>query len=490
MSDQQKGIQFDEALSFEISKEGRSSASLPSSQHKKIPTQLKRTQPARLPQLSELEAIRHFTRLSQWNFSIDTNFYPLGSCTMKYNPRINEEIARYTGFAHVHPLQPVETIQGCLQLMYELEQYLAEIAGLDAVTLQPAAGAHGELTGVLVMRAFLKAQGNPRKKILVPDSAHGTNPATCSMAEYDVVQLRTGKDGRVPAAAVAQVMTEDVAGLMMTNPNTLGLFETEIKEICDIVHAKGGLVYGDGANMNALMGQARPGDLGIDMIHYNLHKTFTTPHGGGGPGSGPLAVRAHLEKFLPIPRVRKIEGSEPRAASYTLDYNCPNSIGRVRAFQGNFAMLVRAYTYIREMGPDGLKRATEMAVLNANYIKARLKDYYFLPYGDGTMHEVIFSDKKFKETHVTTLDIAKRLMDYGFHSPTIYFPLVVFGALMMEPTETESKEELDRYCDAMIKIAEEATTNPDIVKKAPHNTRMRRLDEAKAARELKLRFQF
>lgn len=494
MSDQQKGIQFDEPLSFEISKEGRSSASLPASQKRKIPTHLKRTQPARLPQLSELEVIRHFTRLSQWNFSIDTNFYPLGSCTMKYNPRINEEVARYTGFAHVHPLQPVSTIQGCLQLMYELEQYLAEIAGLDAVTLQPAAGAHGELTGVLVMRAYLNAQGNPRKKILVPDSAHGTNPATCSMAEYDVVQLRTGKDGRVAASAVAQVMTEDVAGLMMTNPNTLGLFETEIKEICDIVHAKGGLVYGDGANMNALMGQARPGDLGIDMIHYNLHKTFTTPHGGGGPGSGPLAVKGHLEKFLPIPRVRKVEDgsqvSEGSTLQYVLDYNCPNSIGRVRAFQGNFAMLVRAYTYIREMGPEGLKRATEMAVLNANYIKARLKDYYFLPYGEGTMHEVVFSDKKFKETHVTTLDIAKRLMDYGFHSPTIYFPLVVFGALMMEPTETESKEELDRYCDTLIKIAEEALKNPELVKKAPHHTRLRRLDEAKAARDLKLRYTF
>ncbi|QQR80269.1 MAG: aminomethyl-transferring glycine dehydrogenase subunit GcvPB [Deltaproteobacteria bacterium] len=483
---QQRGVQFDELLSFEISKEGRSSASLPvTTSSKKIPSQLKRTQPARLPQLSELEAIRHFTRLSQWNFSIDTNFYPLGSCTMKYNPRINEEVARYTGFSHVHPLQPVSTIQGCLQLMFELEKYLAEIAGLDAVTLQPAAGAHGELTGVLVMRAFLKAQGNPRKKILVPDSAHGTNPATCSMAEYDVVQLRTGPDGRVPASAVAKAMSDDVAGLMMTNPNTLGLFEKEIKEICDIVHSKGGLVYGDGANMNALLGQARPGDLGIDMIHYNLHKTFTTPHGGGGPGSGPLAVKKHLEKFLPIPRViQKSDGT------YDLEYNRADSIGRVRAFQGNFAMMVRAYTYIREMGPEGLKKATELAVLNANYIKAQLKDYYHLPFGEGTMHEVIFSDKKFKETHVTTLDIAKRLMDYGFHSPTIYFPLVVFGALMMEPTETESKEELDRYCAAMIEIAKEATTNPDLVKKAPHNTRMRRLDEAKAARELKLRYQF
>lgn len=485
----QKGFQFNEHLSFEISREGRSSASLPRYTQKKreVPSSLKRSQPARLPQLSELEAIRHFTRLSQWNFSIDTNFYPLGSCTMKYNPRVNEETARYTGFAHVHPYQPESTVQGCLQLMYELENYLAEIAGMDAVTLQPAAGAHGELTGVLVMRACLKAQGNPRKKILIPDSAHGTNPATCSMADYDVVQIRTGKEGRLTSGVVAQMMTEDVAGLMLTNPSTIGLFETDIKTIADIVHAKGGLVYGDGANMNALLGKARPGDLGIDILHYNLHKTFTTPHGGGGPGSGPLAVKKFLEPFLPIPRVVSIP---PEGGIFHLDFDRPQSIGRMRAFQGNFGMMVRAYTYIREMGATGLKRATELAVLNANYIKARLKDHYHLPFGEGTLHEVVFSDKKQKDFHISTLDIAKRLMDYGFHSPTIYFPLVIFGALMIEPTETESKETLDEFCEAMIQIAQEAKENPDLLKSAPNNTRLRRLDEAKAARELKLRFEF
>lgn len=487
MNSGQRGFQFDEPLSFEISREGRSSASLPkySQKVREVPSSLKRSQPARLPQLSELEAIRHFTRLSQWNFSIDTNFYPLGSCTMKYNPRINEETARYTGFAHVHPYQPISTVQGCLQLIHELESYLAEIAGMDAVTLQPAAGAHGELTGALVMRAYLKAQGNPRKKILIPDSAHGTNPATCSMTNYDVVQIRTGKEGRLSAALVAQLMTEEIAGLMLTNPSTLGLFETEIREIADIIHAKGGLVYGDGANMNALLGKARPGDLGIDLLHYNLHKTFTTPHGGGGPGSGPLAVKKSLEPFLPAPRVYKKENG-----SYDLDFNCPQSIGRVRAFLGNFGMMVRAYTYIREMGPEGLKSATELAVLNANYIKSRLKEYYHLPFGEGTMHEVVFSDKKQKEFHVSTLDIAKRLMDFGYHPPTIYFPLVIFGALMIEPTETESKETLDAFCDAMIQIAKEAREQPELLQKAPHNTRIRRLDEAKAARELKLRYHF
>lgn len=478
-----------EPLSFELSREGRSGASLPrySQKARAIPASLRRSQPARLPQLSELEAIRHFTRLSQWNFSIDTHFYPLGSCTMKYNPRVNEETARYTGFAHVHPYQPESTAQGCLQLMYELERYLAEIAGMDAVTLQPAAGAHGELTGVLVMRAYLKSQGNPRKKILIPDSAHGTNPATCSMADYQVIQVRSGKDGRLSVSQIAEMMNEEIAGLMLTNPNTLGLFETEIREIADIVHAKGGLVYGDGANMNALLGKARPGDLGIDLLHYNLHKTFTTPHGGGGPGSGPLAVKKILEPFLPIPRVVR---RESEGGIYHLDYNRPQSIGRVRAFLGNFAMMVRAYTYIREMGPEGLRRVSELAVLNANYIKGRLMPHFHIPFPEGTMHEAVFSDKLFKDVHVATLDIAKRLMDYGFHPPTIYFPLVVFGALMIEPTETESKEMLDEFCEAMIKIAKEAREQPDLPQKAPHNTELRRLDEAKAARELKLRYLF
>ncbi len=482
----QRGFQFQEPLLFELSRENRSGVSLPPPQNRgaQPPAALLRTRPARLPELSELEVIRHFTRLSQWNFSIDTNFYPLGSCTMKYNPRINEETVRYTGFAHVHPYQPQETVQGCLQLIYELERSLAEIAGMDAVTLQPAAGAHGELTGILMIRGYLQSRGNPRKKILIPDSAHGTNPASSAMGDYKVVQIRTNREGRLPASVVAQVMDEEVAALMLTNPNTLGLFETEIREIAEIVHSKGGIVYGDGANMNALMGRARPGDMGIDLLQYNLHKTFTTPHGGGGPGSGPVAVKKFLEPFLPIPRIG-VRGSE-----YFLDFNRPQSIGRVRAFYGHFGMMVRAYTYIREMGPEGLKQATELAVLNANYIRSRLIPYFHLPFDHGTMHEVVFSDKKQKESGVTTMDIAKRLMDFGFAPPTIYFPLVVFGAMMIEPTETESKETIDRFCDAMIAIAKEAQENPELLKKAPHNTKLRRLDEAKAARELKLRFQF
>jgi glycine dehydrogenase subunit 2 len=493
-----RGFQFQEPLLFEISREGRRGYSLPSSPKggRAVPDALRRKDQARLPELSEPDVIRHFTRLSQWNFSIDTNFYPLGSCTMKHNPRVNEDVARYTGFAHVHPYQPDETVQGCLQLMHDLERYLAEISGMDAVTLQPAAGAHGELTGILLIRAYQESKGNPRKKILIPDSAHGTNPATSAMVGYEAVPIKTGREGRTLASLIAQEMNEDVAGLMITNPNTLGLFETEIRDISEIVHAKGGLVYGDGANMNALLSKARPGDSGIDVLHFNLHKTFTTPHGGGGPGAGPVAVKKILEPFLPIPRIQTApslpllskEGDGGR--SYHLDYNRPQSIGRVKAFFGNFGMLVRAYTYIREMGPEGLKRATELAVLNANYVKARLKDAYHLPFEDGQMHEVVFSDKFQKESGITTMDVAKRLMDFGFAPPTIYFPLVVFGALMIEPTETESKETLDKFCDAMIAIAKEAKENPDLLRKAPHQTKLRRLDEVKAARELKLRYDF
>lgn len=486
MSTGGRGFQFKESLLFEISREGRKGYSLPlpaTSKHS-VPEQLKRGLAARLPELSEPDVIRHFTRLSQWNFSIDTNFYPLGSCTMKHNPRVNEEVARYTGFAHVHPYQPEETIQGCLKLMQALELYLAEISGMDAVTLQPAAGAHGELTGLLLIRACLTARGNPRKKILIPDSAHGTNPATCGMVDYEVVQIKTGREGRTLSSQIAEAMDGETAGLMITNPNTLGLYETEIKEICEIVHAKGGLVYGDGANMNALLSKARPGDAGIDVLHFNLHKTFTTPHGGGGPGAGPVAVKKVLEPFLPIPRIVN------RANALGLDYSRAQSIGRVKSFYGNFGMLVRAYTYIREMGPEGLKAATELAVLNANYVRARMKSHYHLPFETGQMHEVVFSDKVQKESGVTTLDVAKRLMDYGFAPPTVYFPLVVFGAIMIEPTETESKETLDRFCDAMIAIAEEAKKDPDILRKAPHQTKVRRLDEAKAARELKLRYAF
>ncbi len=486
MSTGGRGFQFQEPLLFEVSREGREGFSLPSSAkpRREPPAALRRIKDPRLPELSEPDVIRHFTRLSQWNFSIDTNFYPLGSCTMKHNPRVNEEVARYTGFAHAHPYQPDETVQGCLSLMHALERYLAEISGMDAVTLQPAAGAHGELTGLLLIRAYQTAKGNPRKKILIPDSAHGTNPATSSMVGYEVVQIKTGREGRTIASLIAQEMNEDVAGLMITNPNTLGLYETEIREICAIVHSKGGLVYGDGANMNALLSKARPGDAGIDVLHFNLHKTFTTPHGGGGPGAGPVAVKKILEPYLPVPRVVQKENG------FVVEHNRPQSVGRVKAFFGNFGMLVRAYTYIREMGPEGLKRVTELAVLNANYIRARLKDSYHLPFETGQMHEVVFSDKFQKENGVTTMDVAKRLMDYGFAPPTIYFPLVVFGAIMIEPTETESKETLDRFCDAMIAIAEEAKKDPDLLRKAPHQTKLRRLDEVKAARELKLRFNF
>ncbi|MBI2981965.1 MAG: aminomethyl-transferring glycine dehydrogenase subunit GcvPB [Deltaproteobacteria bacterium] len=480
-----------EPLIFELSREGREGFSLPSlkSTPALLPANLRRARPARLPEVSEPDVVRHFTRLSQWNFSIDTNFYPLGSCTMKYNPRINEEVARYAGFAHVHPYQPAETIQGCLQLMSELEAYLAEISGMDAVTLQPAAGAHGELTGILMIRAYLESKGNPRKKILIPDSAHGTNPASSAMGNYSVIPLRTSKEGRVSSDLIRQEMNKEVAAIMLTNPNTLGLFESEIQEIARIVHEKGGLVYGDGANMNAILGKCRPGDLGIDVLQFNLHKTFTTPHGGGGPGAGPVAVKRELEPFLPVPRIVS-DQSDRSDIKYTLDTNRPQSIGRIRSFFGNFGMFVRAYTYIREMGPEGLKKASELAVLNANYIRSRLESCYHLPYVTRSLHEVVFSDKKQKETGVSTLDIAKRLLDYGYHPPTIYFPLVVMGAMMIEPTETESKETIDKFCDVMTQIAKEAQEEPDTLHKAPHKTHLKRLNEAKAARDLKLRFEF
>ena len=473
----------DEPLIFERSVPGRSGHSLPETfgdpksalQH--IPESFLRKQPPILPEVDEPTVVRHFTRLSSWNHGVDSGMYPLGSCTMKYNPRINESLARLPGFSNLHPYLPIELCQGALQLMWELADYLAEISGFTQVTLQPAAGAHGELTGIKMIRAYHKAKGNPRRRVLVPDTAHGTNPASSKLSGYDVVEIKSGPDGILMPAAVAQVMDEDVAAIMITNPNTLGLFESAISEISDIVHSSGGLVYCDGANLNSIMGITRPGDMGIDVLQFNLHKTFSTPHGGGGPGSGPVGVSAELAPYLPTPVIEK------KAERFSLVEDRPDSIGRVKGFYGNFAVMVRAYVYIREMGAQGLKKASEMAVLNANYIRARLEDTFDLPFPKRSMHEVVFSDKHLEELGVSTLDLAKCLLDYGFHPPTVYFPLVVHGALMIEPTETESLETLDEFVAAMLAIDQQARSDPEQVRSAPHRTVVGRLDEVKAARE-------
>ena len=426
------------------------------------------------PEVTEPEVVRHYTRLSQWNISVDTGFYPLGSCTMKYNPKVNEDLASLEGLAQIHPYQPAALVQGALELMYELERILAEVTGMDAVTLQPGAGAHGELTGMLMVRAYHQHKGNPRHKVLIPDSAHGTNAATCALCGFQVIEIPSDQRGMMSSLTLESHMDEDVAAIMLTNPNTLGLFEEDILELTKIVHQKGGLVYCDGANLNALTGVARLGDMGVDLVHINLHKTFSTPHGGGGPGSGPLAVKSNLIPYLPIPRVEK------RDTDFVLDEDHPRSIGRVKAFYGHFGVLVKAYAYLLTMGPQGLKEATEVAVVNANYIRESLKDLYHLPYDRICKHECVFSDRNHSSKGVQTLDIAKRLMDYGFHPPTIYFPLIVKGALMVEPTETESKETLDRFIEAMRRIAEE---DPEVVLSAPHVTHLSRLDEVTAARK-------
>lgn len=482
------GFSFNEPLIFERSKSGRTACSLPECDvpplkpEDVIPAEFLSDKEPNLPEVSEPDVVRHYIRLSQWNYCVDAGFYPLGSCTMKYNPKVNELIARNPDFTFLHPLFPDEFSQGALKIIYELGEYLKEISGMDDVTLLPLAGAHGELTGMMMVRAYFRKKGEQRRKILIPDSAHGTNPASSAMCGFEVVKVETENGGILTPEVIQKYMTEDVAGIMLTNPNTLGLFEKNIKEVSEIVHSKGGLVYCDGANLNALMGIVKPGKLGIDILQFNLHKTFSTPHGGGGPGGGGVAVCKKLADFLPIPSVVK------RGKKYVFDYSRKNSIGRIGTFWGNFLVMLRAYAYIRTLGADGLKLVSELAVLNANYIRVKLKNYYDIPYSETCMHEVILSDRKQKEKGITTMDIAKRLMDYGFHPPTIYFPLIVSGAMMIEPTETESKETLDEFIDAMIRIAKEAEENPEVVKSAPHITRLKRLDEVRAAREPVLKY--
>jgi len=487
-----RGLAYEEPLSIERSRPGRIGWSLPELDVPAVdpadvwPEGSVRSEPAELPELSEVEVVRHFTRLSTWNAAVDLGLYPLGSCTMKYNPKINERAARLDGFAGCHPMQPPSEAQGFLQLCWELEQMLAEISGMDRVTLQPAAGAQGELAGVMMIRAYHEHRGEKRHKILIPESAHGTNPASAALNGYDVVPVPGGSDGVLHPEAVDALMDETVAGLMLTNPNTLGLFEEHIVAIAEIVHSRGGLIYGDGANLNALLGIARPGDLGIDVMHFNLHKTFSTPHGGGGPGSGPVGVKNILATYLPTPVIQKVEGEE--GDCFTLDHEFPHSIGRLHGNLGNLGMAVRAWTYIRSLGREGLRRCSDMAVLNANYLLARLRESYHVPFDRAVMHEVVFSDRNLAETGVTTLDVAKRLIDHGYHPPTIYFPLIVHGALMIEPTESESMEGLDRFVESLEAIAREAKEDPETVKTAPHHTRHTRLDETRAARKPVLRW--
>ncbi|MGB6974088.1 MAG: aminomethyl-transferring glycine dehydrogenase subunit GcvPB [Terracidiphilus sp.] len=495
-----------EGLVFEKSRAGKRGYKLPPLDVPAInPAELlggaHRTECAELPELSEIEIIRHFTRLSTWNYAIDLGMYPLGSCTMKYNPRVNEFVARIEGLAEAHPYRPDALAQGILEVIDLLQRCLIDITGMDTITLQPAAGAHGEFTGILLVRAWHESQGNARKKVLIPDSAHGTNPATAAICGYAVENLKSNSEGGIDLEALARQVDEETAALMLTNPSTIGVFESQIHRIADILHAKGALLYMDGANMNALVGKARPGDFGVDVMHLNLHKTFSTPHGGGGPGSGPVACKAFLEPFLPTPvlarRVKdasQVSNARPGAPNLAgegalyWEYDRPQSVGRVRAFYGNTGMFIRALGYILANGPDGLRQTTEDAVLNANYIRKKLEDVYELPYKTPSMHEVVFSDKRQAALGVKTGDIAKRLIDYGFHPYTVSFPLIVPGALMIEPTESESREELDLFIEAMRAIAREVEETPEVVKTAPHSTRVSRLDEVAAARKPVLRW--
>jgi len=479
-------ITQNEALLFEQSSPGKAGYQLPTLDVPAVDPKAVlgsanvRSEIEGFPEVSEVEAIRHFTRLSTWNYAIDLGLYPLGSCTMKYNPRVNELVARLDGLAWAHPYQPESLSQGAMQVIADLESALLEITGMDAITLQPAAGAHGELTGILLVRAYLESQGNPRKRILVPDSAHGTNPATASMAGYSVQNIKSNDKGMMDVEQLFQLLdhdsAHDIAALMVTNPSTLGIFEEDIAKVAGILHSKGAMLYMDGANMNALVGLTRPGDFGVDVMHLNLHKTFSTPHGGGGPGSGPVAIKKHLEPFLPVPILKKVSDA------WHFDYNRPQSIGRVRAFYGNFGVLVRALAYILAHGGPGLRNATVDALMNANYIRRKLEPHYDLPYSSPSMHEVVFSDDRQSAHGVKTGDLAKRLIDYGFHPYTVSFPTIVHGAIMIEPTETESKRELDLFIDAMISIAQEIDTDPKSILQAPYSTRTSRVDEVLAAR--------
>ncbi|HSG82219.1 MAG TPA: aminomethyl-transferring glycine dehydrogenase subunit GcvPB [Gemmatimonadota bacterium] len=475
-------------LIFERSRPGRRGTAMPAPDvpvrplEELIPKSMLRGEAPALPEVPENEVVRHFTEISLKNHHVDKGFYPLGSCTMKYNPKVNEQTARLPGLVDLHPFQPTSDVQGALRLMWELGEMLKEIVGMDAITLQPAAGAQGEFVGALLFRAYHTAKGDPRKKIIIPDSAHGTNPATVRMAGYDVVTLKSSEAGRMDPAALEAVLGEDVAGVMLTNPNTLGKFESDVDTIAKLVHDAGGLMYMDGANLNALMGITRPGDIGYDIVHINLHKTFSTPHGGGGPGSGPVAVKEHLAPYLPLPILMQSEDG-----GYALDWDRPTSIGKVHGFWGNFGVLVRAYTYIRMLGREGIKATSLTAMLNNAYMSARLDGTYELPYGRG-MHESVFSGSFLKPHGVKTLDVAKRLLDFGMHAPTVYFPLIVPEAIMAEPTETETMGELDRFCEAMLQIAQEAAEDPEFVKNAPYTTPVRRLDEARASRQPDVRY--
>jgi len=475
-----------ESLIFEISSEDKKAFQIPSldvpEEKNLLPESFLRKEIKDFPQLCECEITRHFTRLSQMNYCVDTGLYPLGSCTMKYSPKINEKVVSLPAFLNSHPYFPEKIIQGNLEILKITEEILCEITGMDAFTLFPAAGAHGELTGMMLIRAYHESKKEPRKKVLIPDSAHGTNPASAHFSGYEIEEIPSNERGTIDVNKLKERLNEDVAALMVTNPNTLGIFEDEIFEISEIIHSNGALIYMDGANLNALIGITRPREMGVDVIHLNLHKTFSTPHGGGGPGSGPVGVRKKLEDFLPIPIIQK------KNNEYFLDYNRPKSIGRIRAFYGNFLVAIKALAYILSMGAEGLEKASQIAVLNSNYIRKALEEFYYLPYKSPTLHECVFSDKWQNNYGIKTLDIAKRLMDYGFHPPTIYFPLIVSGALMIEPTESESKKELDLFIKAMKKIAQEAKEKPELLKSAPHKTPIRRLNEVQAARNLILRW--